>query len=195
MPVPERPWQIVGSDLFYFQGATYLLVIDYFSRFVEVARLSSTTSEDIIVHLKSMFSRHGIPEIFISDNGPQYASKYFDQFAKEYEFQHRTSSPRYPQSNGEADRAVQTVKRLLRKNPKDPYKALLAYRSTPLANGYSPAELCFGRKIRTTIPIKRDLLNPRWPDIETVREKEAFLKDRQKENYDLRYRTKEQSKL
>ena len=113
MPVPERPWQIVGSDLFYFQGATYLFVVDYFSRFVEVARLSSTTSEDIVVLLRSMFCRHGIPEIFISDNGPQYASKYFDQFAKEYEFEHCTRSPRYPQSNGEAERTVQTVKHLL----------------------------------------------------------------------------------
>ena len=160
-----------------------------------IARLSSTTSEDIIVHLKSMFCRHGIPEIFISDNGLQYVSKQFDQFERDYKFEHRTSSPRYPQSNGKAERAVQTIKQLLRKNPNDPYKGLLRYRLTPLANGYSPAELCFGRKIRTTITIKQNLLNPKWPDIHKVCEKEALQKKRQRENYNLRYRTKLQSQL
>ena len=108
-----------------------------------------------------MFCGYGIPEIFISDNGLQYVSKQSDQFERDYEFEHRTSSTRYPQSNGEAERVVQTIKQLLRKNPNDPYKAILAYRSTHLANGYSPDELYFGRKIRTTIPIKQDLLNPK----------------------------------
>ena len=108
MPVREGPWQIVGRDLFYYKGATYLLVVDYFSRYVEIARLFSTTLGDITVYLKSMFCRHGIPELFISDNGPQYVSKQFNQFERDYEFEHRTSSTRYPQSNGEAERVVVT---------------------------------------------------------------------------------------
>ena len=83
----------------------------------------------------------------------------FAQFAKEWEFQHSTSSPRYPQANGEVERAVKTVKNFLKKE-QDPTKALLAYRSTPLASGYSPAELLMGRKIKSTIPIIPQHLMP-----------------------------------
>ena len=66
--LPDRPWQKVAADLFELKGHPYLLVIDYFSRYTEVAKLSSTTSPDVTVHLQSMFARHGIPEQFISDN-------------------------------------------------------------------------------------------------------------------------------
>ena len=88
----------------------------------------------VISHLKSIFARHGIPEVVVSDNGPQYSSAVFEEFSKEYEFDHVTSSPKYPQANGEAERAVKTIKQLLEKNS-DPYLALLVYRSTPLENG------------------------------------------------------------
>ena len=86
------------------------------------------------------FARHGFPEIVVSDNGPQYSSEAFTKFTHEYQFEHVTSSPYHPQSNGEAERAVQTVKRLLKKE-RDPYLALLSYRATPLECGYSPSEL------------------------------------------------------
>jgi len=72
-----------------------------------------------------------------------------------------TSSPKYPQTNGEAKRAVRTIKGLLKKckdKAKDPYLALMAYRATPLACGYSPAELLMGQK--TTVPISSEMLKP-----------------------------------
>ena len=83
-----------------------------------------------------------------SHNGPQYHSDEFAQFASDWGFRHTTSSPRYPQSNGQAERAVRTVKDILRKE-NDPAKALLAYRSTPFASGYSPAQLLMGRNIKS----------------------------------------------
>ena len=86
-----------------------------------------------------------------SDNGPQYASAEFTHFAKEWGVKHSTSSPCFPQSNGEAEQAVETTELLLKKE-KDPPKGLLAYRSTRLACGYSPSELLMGRKLRNTIP-------------------------------------------
>lgn len=79
--LPAYPWQKVGTDLFQLKGATYLLV-DYFSRYHELKRLMSTTSGSIITALKSIFARFGIPEIVISDNGPQYASQEFRRFAR-----------------------------------------------------------------------------------------------------------------
>ncbi|ETX01927.1 MAG: hypothetical protein ETSY2_36450 [Candidatus Entotheonella gemina] len=85
-PLPTLPWQKVASDLFEWKGATYLLVVDYFSRYIEIARLDRTTTADVVTHLKSIFARHGIPEILISDNGPQYSSREFQDFAEEYEF-------------------------------------------------------------------------------------------------------------
>jgi transposase InsO family protein len=133
-------------------GKEYLLVVDYFSRYMEVQTLSTTTSASIIQALKAIFSRHGIPATVIIDNGPQYSSEAFRFFSQEYNFNHVTSSSHYPQSNGLAERMVRTAKALPSKSS-DPYLALLAYRSTPLPwCGLSPAELLMGRKIRSEVP-------------------------------------------
>lgn len=145
--LPSFPWQKIGTDLFMWKQKTYLLVIDYYSRFIEIAKLASMTSNEVISHLKSIFARHGIPQYVVSDNGTQYSSQQFQDFAKVYGFKHITSSPHYPQSNGEAERAVQTIKKLLDKSA-DPYLALMAYRATPLKLGYSPAEL---KKLKNNI--------------------------------------------
>ena len=115
-PFPQRPWQQIGTDLFEWKKTEYLLVVDYYSRFIEVAKLTSTTAASVIVHLKSIFACHWIPEVVVSDNGPQYSSKAFEEFSGEYEFEHVTSSPKFPQANGEAERAVKTTKQLLEKN-------------------------------------------------------------------------------
>jgi len=182
----DRPWQKVAADLFELKGHPYLLVIDYFSRYEEVAKLSHTTSPDVIVHLQSMFARHSIPEQLISDNGPQFSSTSFSKFAEDYGFTHILTSPQYPQANGEVERVVQTVKNLLKKTP-DPYKALMAYRATPLESGPSLAELPMGRKIRTRIPTSPSNLKPSWPYLEQFREKDASLKERQRRDFDRRH--------
>ena len=106
-------------------------MIKYHSRYIEIARLSTTTSSDAINHMKSIFARHGIPDILISDNGSQYAAQEFTEFARSYKFQHITSLPNHSSGNSEAERAVRTIKKLLRGN-QGPYAALLAYRATPL---------------------------------------------------------------
>ena len=136
----DRPWKHLGSDLFFWKGHTYLLVVCYYSRFIELAKLRSLTTEEVITHLKSMFSRHGVCDIFTSDNGGCYSGQAMQKFMKEYGIKHITSSPRYPLGNAEAERAVQTCKRLLEKSD-DPYIALMHYRATPLSNGYSPSQL------------------------------------------------------
>lgn len=187
--LPDRPWQKLAADLFELKNQQYLLVIDYFSRYVEVAKLFRTISADIIVHLKSMFARHGIPDQLLSDNGPQFSANTFAKFQEEFGFTHITSSPNFPQANGEVERAVQTVKNLLKMAP-DPYKALMAYRATPLESGLSPDELLMGKKIRITVPILPSHLEPNWPYLEQFREKDSVLKSKQKKNFERRHSVK-----
>ena len=142
----------MGTDLFYHKNVCYLLIVDYYSRYIETAKLSNESSTEVISHTKSIFARHGIPQEVVSDNGPQFSSIQYKKFATEYGFLHTTSSPRFPQSNGEAERVVKTVKNLLKK-AEDPYMAMLTYHSTPLSSGFSPAELLINRHLRTNLPI------------------------------------------
>lgn len=189
---PDRPWQMLGTDLFHFKGQTYLIVIDYYSRYPELALLGSSdfSSKKVIMSMKSMFARHGLPELIISDNGPQYASREFAEFAEEYGFRHVTSSPHYPRANGAAERAVQTIKNMLKKE-NDPYLALLAYRASPQFGLYSPAELLMARKLRTTVVTHPDDLEPRLPDHARFKAANEQYKSRMKANHDSNSRVKD----
>eukprot|EP00731_Ephydatia_muelleri_P009037 Em0004g1375a len=192
--LPDLPWQKVATDLFSWKGSQYLLIIDYFSRYVELSKLSATTSQDVINHMKSIFARHGIPNEVVSDNGPQFSSNVFHSFAGEYGFVHTTSSLRYPQGNGEAEQAVRTVKNILDK-AKDPYLGLLAYRSTPLRNGYSPSELLMNRRLRTTVPTLGYNLHPSVPNYAQLRAMEQKDKQKQKTDFDRRHASRSLQQL
>ncbi|KAL5503306.1 hypothetical protein EMCRGX_G010234 [Ephydatia muelleri] len=192
--LPDLPWQKVATDLFSWKGSQYLLIIDYFSRYVELSKLSATTSQDVINHMKSIFARHGIPNEVVSDNGPQFSSNVFHSFAGEYGFVHTTSSPRYPQGNGEAEWAVRTIKNILDK-AKDPYLGLLAYRSTPLRNGYSPSELLMNRRLRTTVPTLGYNLHPSVPNYAQLRAMEQKDKQKQKTDFDRRHASRSLQQL
>ena len=93
--IPSRPWQKVGTDLFDWNGKPHLIVVDYYSRYPEVSEFRNTKARTVINKTKSIFSRHGIPESVVSDNGPQYSSEEYKQFAKDYNFIHNTISPRF----------------------------------------------------------------------------------------------------
>ena len=81
--VPSLPWKEVATDLFYWNRADYIVVVDYYSKYFEVSKLENTRSETIIHHMKSIFARHGIPCEVRSDNGPQYSSSEFKSFARQ----------------------------------------------------------------------------------------------------------------
>jgi len=92
-PLPQHPWENIVSDLFHLNGHTYHIVVDYFSHYPEVIQMTSTTSTAVIKALKSIFSRHGIPSIFMSDNGPQFTSNDMKAFVSSYGFELVTTSP------------------------------------------------------------------------------------------------------
>ena len=108
--IPSRPWEKVGCDLFDFEDKHYLVCVDYYSDYFEVDRIFGKKGKEVISRLKSQFARHGIPDQLISDNGPPFSSREFQEFALAYEFEHLTSSPRYPQSNGKVENAVKLLK-------------------------------------------------------------------------------------
>ena len=95
--IPSRPWEKVGADLFELNWRHYLILVDYYSYFIEVDGLNETTSQEVLELCKSQIARHGIPNIFISDNG-------------QYQLNLKTSSPYYPQSYGKSEKGVQTIK-------------------------------------------------------------------------------------
>ena len=111
---------MVATDLFSFNGETFVVVVDYYSNYIEVEKLKSTASRPVIQALKVTFGHHGIPDKLVSDNdGPAFASDKFKRFAKEWEFSHITTSPHYPQSNGKAESAVKICKTLMKKTRLD----------------------------------------------------------------------------
>ena len=188
--LPDYPWQKIGTDLFQLKGVTYLLVVDYFSRYPEIYKLRTTNSSEVIKLMKTTFSRFGIPEVVFSDNGPQYVSQEFKDFGRSYGFQHVTSSPHYPQSNGQAERTVKTIKQLL-SSAEDQDLALLIYRSTPFPwCGLSPAELLMGRRLRSNIPLQNSQLTPAWDYLGKFKENNKRFKDQQKRDFDRRHRVK-----
>ena len=121
----------------------------------------STKSITIVKKMKKMFSRLGIPETLRSDNGPQYTAQMFKEFSKEWNFEHVTNSPEYPKLNGFVERHIQIVKNLLTKakqSGKDPYLAMLESRNCPVENSSSPAQLIYGRCVRSLLPIYHEKL-------------------------------------
>lgn len=141
--------------------------------------------------MKSIFSSHGIPAVLMSDNGPQYGSEAMEEFTKAYNTTHITSSPGYPQANGEVERTVQTAKGLLKDSP-GPYLALLSYRATPLPwCELSPAQLLMGRHLRTDVPQWEKNLIPNWSHLANFSKADTELKARQKSGYDKRHRVRE----
>ena len=188
--IPQRPWQMVACDLFNHSGKEYLVTADYYSDFFEVDLLNASTSATVIDKLRGHFARHGIPETVVSDNGPQFSSKEFDQFSTAWDFVHRKTSPYHSQSNGKAESAVKEVKKLMQKAKdagEDPYLYLLEKRNTPTSEmKLSPVQRLFGRRTRTLLPITARSLKPTTFKTAEIRENLLKRMENQKRYFDHR---------
>ncbi len=184
--LPERPWQEVATDLFEKDNKNYIVVVDKYSKWIEIRHLSRTSTTSVVNRLKEVFTSHGIPELVQSDNGPQFSSREYHSFASNYGFGVTTSSPHFHQANGAAESAVKVAKRIL--SQADPSLALLNYRNTPHSTtGISPACALMGRRLRTKVPVLKTLLMPQQPDHDELRLRDERSKFVYKNNYDRRH--------
>ena len=162
---PTTPWKRIHIDFAGpFLGKMFLIIVDAHSKWPEVVQMSTTTAPKTIEVLQVVFSRNGLPEQLVSDNGPQFTSDDFAHFMKANGIKHIRSAPYHPSSNGLAERFVQTFKRAMKAGDQDGQSLstrlsqfLLCYRSSPHATtNVTPSELFLRRKIRTRF----DLLKP-----------------------------------
>lgn len=103
---PRLPWARVGVDLCEYVGRSYLVAYEACSNYPEVEFLQTTLSKMVIEKLSSLFARHRIPLDVCTDGGPQFTSQEFRKFANLYDFTHVISFPRFPRSNGLAEKGV-----------------------------------------------------------------------------------------
>lgn len=195
--IPELPWSIVAADIFDWNSQQYLVLVDSYSNWFEINPLRTLSSQNIINKLKKHFSVHGIPQKLITDNGTQFTSQVFRDFANIWDFRHVTSSPEYPQANGLAERAVRSAKRLLettKRDGTDLYLNLLNIRNIPRDEILgSPAQRLMSRVTRTNMPISKQTLKPRSKD--TVKVKAQISKKRQMQKVYFDKRSKPLSPL
>ena len=155
---PHTRWEQLGLDIFSLKGTQYLLTIDYFSQFPIVRKLQSLHSLSVIKTLKEIFTTVGIPKCIVSDSGTQFTSQEFKDFIRDWQIDHRITSPTNAQSNGQVERFVQTVKNSLMKameGAEDLHLAILSYITTPLNHSLpSPAELLNSRKFRCLLSLR-----------------------------------------
>lgn len=160
---PSRPWSRLHMDYAGpYLGHRFLVVIDAYSKWLEVFPMSSTTTAATVEKLRVLFAQFGLPEVMVSDNGPNLVSSEFKEFLHRNGVKQVTSAPAHPASNGLAERAVKTFKEGLSKMKSGTIgdrlsRFLFTYRNTPHSTtGVSPAELLLGRRLRSPL----DLLKP-----------------------------------
>ena len=161
---PTCPWARLHIDFAgpMNGGKMILVIIDAHSKWIEAIPTNGSTSSIVIEQLRTLFSRYGIPEVIVSDNGSCFASTEFASFLSSNGVKHIMSAPYHPASNGLAERAVQIIKKGLRKETEGSWlsriaRVLFAYRITPQSTtGVSPSELLLGRQLRSRL----DLVKP-----------------------------------
>lgn len=162
--IPELLWIKIGPDIFELEDHSYLVLVDYF--FPQVLHLPEKTAHTVIRKMKCVFVRNGIPKKIVSDHVP-FASHEMRMFAAEWGITLIHYSLGYPQSNGLAERTVQTVKQVFKKAAStgvDPHLALLSVSNTPVTGmSFSTTQMLMGRALRGTLPATAAVQKPATP--------------------------------
>jgi transposase InsO family protein len=157
------PFERIHLDFFYFKSSNFLLLVDSFSKFIEVWEMKKTDAYNVKNILRRFFSIFGLPDLVVADNGPPFNSSEFREFLHNNNIDYKNSPVYHPQSNGLAERAVQTIKNKLKKFCSDlKYKnlntnqkldlILFSYRNTPTTTtNKTPSELLFNYKQKTLL--------------------------------------------
>ncbi|KRZ71620.1 Transposon Tf2-11 polyprotein [Trichinella papuae] len=178
----DQPWSRLHIDFAGpCQGKTFLVVVDSYSKWLEVRPVPTTSSAAAISNLRQLFTTHGLPEVIVSDNATAFTSKEFQRFMVSNAIRHITIAPYHPASNGQAERMVQTVKKALQRIVKGNWnihlaRFLLSQHITPNSKtGLSPAELLMHRRPRT-------LLDNLHPDRAKISSNRQNIQQRNAEN-------------
>ncbi|XP_034279660.2 uncharacterized protein K02A2.6-like [Pantherophis guttatus] len=152
---PQGPWSRIHIDFAGpFHGQTFMVIVDAFSKWLEIKLMRATTTDAVIKELRQLFPTHGLPDVLVLDNGPQFTATQFEGYLADLGVRHVLSAPFHPASNGQAERFVRTAKEALsRLGPGDWQERidqfLMAQHTTPCtATGRSPVELLMGRKLQ-----------------------------------------------
>jgi transposase InsO family protein len=164
---PSGPWRRLHMDYAGpFMGHMFLVVIDSYSKWLEVFPLKSATTDSTVRCLRSLFSVHGLPEHLVTDNGTQFTSFDFQKFLNANGIKHTTTSPGHPATNGMAERYVGFLKNHLKKMSdsltleEKICRLLLNYRTTAHpATGETPSALLMKRELRTRFSLLKPSLN------------------------------------
>ena len=183
-----RPMEVIGMNIMDIQGSHSLVIVDYFSGAIFLDHLNRENTDAVLKILNSTFRKFGLAETIISNNGPSCRSEKFSDFCHHLDIRHVASSPYYHQSNSRSERAVATIKQIMRKSESkvNITKGISAYLDTPISDSLpSPAELFFNRRINTRLSIavspgklnerqKQDLSSKRLAHLDHPRRKETY---------------------
>lgn len=115
-PESTAPWPRIHVDYAGpIDGMYYLLVINSYSKWPEIVATATISARATIRILREIFSRFGMPNVLVSDNGSQFVSTEFELFCTLNGIENLRTAPFHPQSNGQAERFVDTFKRALKK--------------------------------------------------------------------------------
>lgn len=173
----KNPWSRIHIDFAGpLKGNLFFLVVDSYSKWLEVYQVSATSSSCAMAVLRQLFSTHGLPDIFVSNNGTAFTSFDFKTFCENNLIKHLFSAPFHPSTNGQVERMVRTTKDYLKKGTHGDIKLRLArflldQHVTPhSATGRSPAELLFNRRPQT-------YFDKVHPDIRTSDSKDRYFEN------------------